>query len=74
MRLEHFRSDVNGIKSKRNHDIPTEQEVNRIWHNEKVVRNDGVKVFASDTMVEVRLRIGNGVGGNLYRDFYKIIN
>jgi hypothetical protein len=74
MKFEHFRSDLNGCKSEKPyHKAPTEDEVNKIWHNEKVLRDDGCRVFADDNMVEIRMGISNGIAGNIYRDFYRII-
>lgn len=75
MKLQHFRSDWNGLRSEKPyHTEPTLAEVKAIHNNNNVTRADGVKVFADNKMVEVRMFVGNGLSGNVYRDFYRIIN
>ena len=72
MKLTRFRSDWNGVRSeKANHDEPSIDQVNEALKAGKVVDGDKL-IFACETVVEVRTRIGNGCGGNTYRDLYSI--
>lgn len=73
MKLEHFRSDWNGLRSEKPyHKEPSKQTVQQAQTLGRVVVGD-CQIFANDKIVEVRAWIGNGISGNTYRDFYRII-
>lgn len=73
MKLEHFRSDCNGQRNdKPYHKKPSDQTIREAQTLGKVVVGD-VQVFASENLIEVRAFIGNGISGNSYRDFYRIV-
>ena len=74
MKLEHFRSDWNGQRSdKPYHAKPSADTITKAQSEGKAYQGNCV-VFASDSLVEVRMRIVDGIALNSYRDFYSIKN
>lgn len=73
MKLEHFYSDWNGLKTKQNHTIPSDLELTEALKNGKVYR-DNLVIIAEGKICEVRGRVINGISQNSYRDIYRILN
>lgn len=72
MKLEHFRSDWNGLRSEKPYNYtPTEETILEAKRIGKVIVGN-CRVFAKDNLVEVSAFVGNGISGNVYRDFYRI--
>lgn len=73
MKLERFRSDWNGQRSEKAYNQePSAQTVQQALTLGRVVVGDA-QIFAEGNLVEVRVFVGNGISGNMYRDLYRII-
>lgn len=72
MKLEHFYSAWNDTRSdKPYHKTPSEAVISQAKENGKAYEGNCV-VFASDNLVEVRMRLIDGIAMNSYKDFYRI--